>query len=59
MERSITKIGKVRRNEIKEMITPFNKSKTSILPILLRKLFFSLLGRLQELQKWLQNYVCV
>jgi len=32
MERSITKIGKVRRNEIKEVITPFNKSKTYILP---------------------------
>jgi hypothetical protein len=32
MERSITKIGKRRRNEIKEVITPLNKSKTSILP---------------------------
>jgi hypothetical protein len=32
MERSITKIDKVRRNEIKEVITPFDKSKTSILP---------------------------
>jgi len=32
MERSITKIGKRRRNEIKEAITPFKESKTSILP---------------------------
>jgi hypothetical protein len=32
MERSITIIGKRRRNEIKEAITPLNESKTSILP---------------------------
>jgi hypothetical protein len=59
MERSITKIGKIRRNEIKEVITPFDKSKTSILPNLAQKTLLLLAWKASGTPKMAAECVCV